>query len=138
MLSSHLVKASRKAGYELLFWLILKMINSANLVVLTTCTGEMVAPQKRPMLMLSTGTFARFWLTIVPFTLVVGKIHYLIPMTMFATAAVSSGAMICYFNRHFPRAALEMKVTQPSIIPAANMYRKRSSSLLSQEYSSNI
>ncbi|XP_073819661.1 solute carrier family 22 member 3-like [Musca autumnalis] len=126
------VKESRKAGYELLFWIILKMLNSAVLVVLTTRTGEMVAPEKRPSLMLSTGCFSRFWLTVVPFTLVVGKIHYLLPMTMFATAAISSGAMMCYFNRHF-----QTTEAKANIVPTQTCaYRKRSSLLF--EGSENI
>ncbi|XP_061394450.1 solute carrier family 22 member 3-like [Musca vetustissima] len=119
------IKESRKAGYELCFWLILKMLNSAVLIVLTTRTAEMVSIEKRPMLMLSTGCFSRFWLTVVPFTLVVGKIHYLLPMTMFATAAISSGIMLCYFNRHFQNADVK-----PTIVPAKSCtYRKRSSLL---------
>ncbi|XP_075146072.1 solute carrier family 22 member 3-like [Haematobia irritans] len=126
-LSPNNVKESRKAAYELLFWLILKMLNSASLVVLTACTGQMVSPEKRPMLMLSAGCFSRFWLTVVPFTLVVGKIHYLLPMTMFATAAISNGIIMCYFNRHFQK-NVNAKPAKMISMPISQ-YRKRSSLL---------
>uniref|UniRef100_A0A1I8Q968 Major facilitator superfamily (MFS) profile domain-containing protein n=2 Tax=Stomoxys calcitrans TaxID=35570 RepID=A0A1I8Q968_STOCA len=130
-LSPNNVKESRKAGYELLFWLILKMLNSAVLVVLTACSGQMVAPEKRPMLMLSTGCFSGFWLTVVPFTLVIGKIHYLLPMTMFATAAVSSGIIMCYFNTYFQK-NVNAKPSRTMLIPPQSLVNHKPTSLIEE------
>ncbi|XP_037807316.1 solute carrier family 22 member 3 [Lucilia sericata] len=120
------IKESRRIGFEMLFWILLKLANSAYLSILTTCTGQLVSPEKRSILMLSSSCFSRFWLIFAPFIIITTKIHILIPITVFASLAVSSGVLMCFLNIHF------WNEEQPKIckIPTPNTYRRKSSTIL--------
>lgn len=110
----------------MLFWILLKLANSASLSILTTCSGELVTPEKRSMLMLSSACFSRFWLIFAPFIIITTKVHILIPITIFASLAVSSGMLMCFLNIHF------WNDNQPKIckVPTPNTYRRKSSTIL--------
>ncbi|XP_065372163.1 solute carrier family 22 member 3 [Calliphora vicina] len=122
------IKESRKIGFEMLFWILLKLANSAYLSILTTCTGQLVSAEKRSILMLSSSCFSRFWLVFAPFIIITTKFHILIPITVFASLAVSSGVLMCFLNIHF------WNDEQPKIckIPTPNTYRRKSSTILLQ------
>ncbi|XP_075166019.1 solute carrier family 22 member 3-like [Haematobia irritans] len=126
------VKDSHRGAYEMIFWLFLKLVNSASLVILTTCSGELVTADKRPLLMASIGTFSRFWLILGPFILVFMRVNHLLPITIFATMAVSSGALMCFLNIHF------CNDEQPKVlrVPTPNTYRRKSSTILLRKLSS--
>ncbi|XP_059217738.1 steroid transmembrane transporter SLC22A24 [Stomoxys calcitrans] len=126
------VKDSHRGAYEMIFWLFLKLVNSASLVILTNCSGELVTPDKRPLLMASVGAFSRFWLTLGPFILIFMKVNHLLPITIFASMAVSSGALMCFLNIHF------CNDDQPKVrrIPTPNTYRRKSSTILLRKLSS--
>lgn len=76
--------------------IILKMSVSIVLSILTSCTGELVTPDKKKMLSFSVNVWARLWFFWVPFfgaTRIYGKI---IPLTIFATLSIINGLLFSY------------------------------------------
>ncbi|KAL9891083.1 solute carrier family 22 member 3 isoform 1-T1 [Glossina fuscipes fuscipes] len=126
------IKETRRVGYEMIFWIILKLANSASLSVLTTCSGELVPLEQRPILMISICSFSRFCLIFAPFISITTKIHFLIPITIFATLALSNGVLMCVMNINFWN---EQQAKIPKI-PTPNTYRRKSSMILLQRQSS--
>ncbi|XP_037951229.1 solute carrier family 22 member 13-like [Teleopsis dalmanni] len=116
------IKESRRIGLELIFWIVLKLANATAQSVLITCTGELVAPEKRPMLSLSVVTFSRCCVTIAPFISTLTVFHQLIPITVFATLGVINGILMFMVNSSF------WSVEQPRIekVPTPNTYRRNS------------
>lgn len=117
----------------MLFCIGLKLANATSLSVLTTCTGEMVPPKKRPMLMFSVITISRIWLAIAPYILASALIHPLIPITLFAFLAVLNGGSMCYLNTKF------WNESAPRIqrVPSVKTYRRKSSMLLMKRNSTS-
>ncbi|XP_073819662.1 solute carrier family 22 member 19-like [Musca autumnalis] len=128
------IKDSHRGAYEMIFWLFIKLVNSASLVVLTVCSGELVSPEKRALLSLSTGCFSRLWLCIGPFILVLNTVHRLLPITIFATMALSSGTLMCFLSIHF------CNDEHPKVkkIPTPDTYRRKSSTILLRRLSSTL
>ncbi|BFF89375.1 solute carrier family 22 member 8 [Drosophila madeirensis] len=117
---------SRRVGLELIFWLILKLANSASIAVLTTCTGEMVSSENRVLLMLSVVTFSRLCLVFCPFLSVLTVIHPLVPITIIATVGWIYGLALRRLNRYY------WNTEQPHIsqVPTPNTYRRHSQMIL--------
>lgn len=73
--------------------MVLKTSISSTLAILTTCTTELVAPEKKKLCSFSTIVWARFWLLGGPYigaTIVFGQ---LVPQTLFTTLAVIGGVL---------------------------------------------
>lgn len=73
--------------------MVLKAAISSTLAILTTCTIELVAQEKRKICAFSTIVWARFWLLGGPYigaTIVFGQ---LVPQTLFTSLAVIGGVL---------------------------------------------
>lgn len=110
----------------MIFWILLKLANSASLSVLTTCSSELVVQNERILLMRSILTFSRGWLIVTPFISILTKIHDLIPITIFASLAISNGLLMCYLNLNFWN---DKSIKVPKV-PTPNTYRRRSTIIL--------
>lgn len=110
----------------MIFWILLKLANSASLSVLTICSGELVEQNQRTILMRSILTFSRSWLIVTPFISILTKIHVLIPITIFASLAISNGLLMCYLNLNF----WNDKSKKVPKVPTPNTYRRRSTIIL--------
>ncbi|EDX12281.1 GD20089 [Drosophila simulans] len=117
---------SRRVGLELVFWLILKIANSASIAVLTTCTSEIVSKEKRVVLMLSVISFSRVCLLFCPFLSCLTVIHHLVPITILATMGWIYGLALRRLNRYY------WNTEQPQIsqVPTPNTYRRQSAIIL--------
>ncbi|KAH8369124.1 hypothetical protein KR009_002014 [Drosophila setifemur] len=117
---------SRRVGLELVFWIILKVSNSASIAVLTTCTSEMVSTEKRVFLLLSVITFSRLCLVFCPLLSCLTVIHHLVPITILSTIGWIYGLALRRLNRYYWNA------DQPHIsqVPTPNTYRRQSAIIL--------
>ncbi|KAH8250183.1 hypothetical protein KR026_007095, partial [Drosophila bipectinata] len=122
---------SRRVGLELVFWIILKMANSATIAVLTTCSGEMVSTEKRVYLMLSVVGFSRTCLVFCPLLSCLTVVHPLVPITILSTLGTIYGLALRRLNRYY------WNTEQPPIsrVPTPNTYRRQSAIIL-RRYSS--
>lgn len=70
-----------------------KIAISSTLAILTTCTTELVCPEKKKICGFSTIVFARMWLLCAPF--IGATIYYgqLIPQTSFSTLTIIGGIL---------------------------------------------
>ncbi|XP_030373750.1 solute carrier family 22 member 4 [Scaptodrosophila lebanonensis] len=73
--------------------MISKMAISCTLSILTTCTGELVSPEKRKITAFSTICWARFWLLGAPFIGACVVFGQLVPQTAFASLSIWGGLM---------------------------------------------
>ncbi|XP_034485849.1 solute carrier family 22 member 19 [Drosophila innubila] len=117
---------SRRVGLELIFWMLLKFANSASIAVLTTCTGEMVSPEKRVLLMLSVVSFGRLCLVFSPLLSTLTVIHRLLPITIIATVGWVYGIAMRFLNRYYWNTE-QLQVGQ---VPTPNTYRRNSAVIL--------
>ncbi|XP_036322613.1 solute carrier family 22 member 3 [Rhagoletis pomonella] len=117
------LKSSRRVAIEMLFWMFLKFANAVTFAVLATCTGEIVSPEKRALLMFSVLIHSRFWLIFGPSISVTMQIHNLIPITVLTSLALATGILLCFLDRSF------RNTEQPRIakVPTPNTYRRNSS-----------
>lgn len=81
-----------------------KMAISSTLAILTTCTIELVPPEKRRICAFSTIVWARFWLLWGPFIGVTIIFGQFVPQTAFASLAIVGGL-------------ITMLITSPRTIP---------------------
>ncbi|KAM8706075.1 hypothetical protein ACLKA7_010374 [Drosophila subpalustris] len=117
---------SRRVGLELIFWMLLKFANSASIAVLTTCTGEMVSPGKRVLLMLSVVSFGRLCLVFSPLLSTLTVVHRLLPITIIATVGWVYGIAMRFLNRYYWNTE-QLQVGQ---VPTPNTYRRNSAVIL--------
>ncbi|XP_067615966.1 uncharacterized protein [Eurosta solidaginis] len=127
------LKSSRRVGFEMIFWIFLKFSNAVTFAVLATCTGEIVASEKRDTLMFSVLTHSRFWLIFGPYIATTIQIHHLIPITIFASLAVLTGLLLCFLNRAFWNTEQPRSVK----VPTPNTYRRNSSLELLRRFSAS-
>ncbi|KAH8360014.1 hypothetical protein KR093_010188 [Drosophila rubida] len=117
---------SRRVGLELIFWMLLKFANSASIAVLTTCTGEMVSPGKRILLMLSVVSFGRLCLVFSPLLSTLTVVHRLLPITIIATVGWVYGLLMRFLNRYYWNTE-QLQVGQ---VPTPNTYRRNSAVIM--------
>ncbi|XP_034116834.2 LOW QUALITY PROTEIN: solute carrier family 22 member 19 [Drosophila albomicans] len=117
---------SRRVGLELIFWMLLKFANSASIAVLTTCTGEMVSPAKRILLMLSVVSFGRLFLVFSPLLSTLTVVHRLLPITIIATIGWVYGLIMRFLNRFY----WNTEQVQVGQVPTPNTYRRNSAVIM--------
>ncbi|KAH8420773.1 hypothetical protein KR222_004332 [Zaprionus bogoriensis] len=117
---------SRRVGLELIFWMLLKFANSASIAVLTTCTGEMVSPEKRVILMLSVVSFGRLCLVFSPLLSTLTVVHRLLPITIIATVGWMYGLVMRLLNRYY----WNTEQVQVGQVPTPNTYRRNSAVIM--------
>lgn len=76
----------------------IKTATSAGLSILITCTGELVAPEKRKILMFSVTVWARAWFVWAPFIFVLRRYFVVLPLTVFATLCILGGILTSVIN----------------------------------------
>ncbi|XP_017856517.1 PREDICTED: solute carrier family 22 member 7 [Drosophila arizonae] len=117
---------SRRVGLELIFWMLLKFANAASIAVLTTCTGEMVSPEKRVLLMLSVVSFGRICLVFSPLLSTLTVVHRLLPISIIATVGWVYGLFMRLLNRYYWNTE-QLQVGQ---VPTPNTYRRNSAVIM--------
>lgn len=73
--------------------MVLKVAISCTLAMLTTCTTELVAQEKKKICAFSTIVWARFWLLGGPYIGVTILYGQLVPQTLFTSLAVIGGVL---------------------------------------------
>ncbi|EDV90843.1 solute carrier family 22 member 1 [Drosophila grimshawi] len=116
----------RRVGLELILWMLLKCAHAASIAVLTTCTGEMVSPEKRVLLMFSVVSFARLCLVFSPMVSTLIVVHRLLPITIIATVGWIYGLIMCFLNRYYWNTE-QQHVVQ---VPTPNTYGRNSAVIL--------
>lgn len=81
----------------------IKVATSSSLSILTTCTVDLVDPEKRKTLMFSAAVWARAWFLWAPFIGVTKKYGATMPLTIFATLAVVGGILTSLINHSHHR-----------------------------------
>lgn len=76
----------------------IKMATSTGLCLLTICTADLVCMEKKKILMLSVGVWARAWFLWAPFIFMLRVYDTVLPLTVFATLSVLGGALTCVVN----------------------------------------
>lgn len=94
-----LVKGPEKVALQMCTSMVAKMAVSSTLCLLTTCTTELVSPNKRKVLAYWSTVWARFWLLGAPF---IGALGYFygrfVPQTILATMTFMGGVITSYID----------------------------------------
>lgn len=106
--------------------MLLKFANAASIAVLTTCTGEMVSPEKRVLLMLSVVSFGRLCLVFSPLLSTLTVVHRLLPISIIATVGWVYGLIMRLLNRYYWNTE-QLQVGQ---VPTPNTYRRNSAVIM--------
>lgn len=67
--------------------------------MLFTCTGELVAPEKRPMLLMSCVVWARIWLLGAPFVVALNELHGRLALVVFGGLSMLGGLAMTVLPR---------------------------------------
>lgn len=76
----------------------IKLATSTGLCLLTVCTSELVAMERRKILMLSVTVWARGWFVWAPTIFMLKVYDTILPLTMFASLSVIGGTLMCIVN----------------------------------------
>lgn len=76
----------------------IKLGTSIALCLLTVCTADLVSTEKKKILMLSVGVWARAWFLWAPFVFMLRVYDTVLPLTVFATLSVLGGVLTCIVN----------------------------------------
>lgn len=87
----HSVSANESTAVLMMTAGISKMAVSIAQSMLFSCTGELVAPEKRPILMFSCVVWARIWLLCAPFIGALAGFHQSLGLAAFGTLSVIGG-----------------------------------------------
>lgn len=71
----------------------LKITVSSGISILTACTADLVAPEKKKILMFSAGVWGRSWILWAPFLLALSSYGSLVPVSILATLTVAGGIL---------------------------------------------
>lgn len=96
----------------------MKMATSSSLSILTTCTADLVATEKKKTLMFSSAVWARAWFLWVPFIGMAKVYGPTAPLTIFATLAVVGGILTAVINHSHHRS--HKKALQRAQAPQLN------------------
>lgn len=96
-----------------------KIAVSCSQSILFTCTTELVAPEKRKLLMLSCVISARICLLTAPFIGTLMNIHQLLPLSVFGGLSAIGGVCTCLIvtARTFERAEDPEKELPTACVP---------------------
>lgn len=71
----------------------LKMTVSSGVAILTACTADLVPPEKKKILMLSSGIWSRAWIILAPFVISLNIHGSLVPVSVMAMLTVVGGIL---------------------------------------------
>lgn len=80
--------------------LAIKIASSVGMCVLTACTAELVAADRKKMLMFSSTVWARAWFLWAPFVNVLKSFDVILPLTVFATLSVIGGLIMVVIHQN--------------------------------------
>lgn len=83
---------------EMLPCIAIKTATSSSLSILTTCTSELVDPERQKTLQFSASVWARAWFLWAPYINTTKSYGPLIPLTIFATLSVVGGMLTSVIN----------------------------------------
>lgn len=92
------VKLYHIVALEMIPSIAIKIATSSSLSILTTCTADLVAGEKKKTLMFSAAVWARAWFLWAPFIGMVKVYGPTAPLTIFATLAVLGGVLTSVIN----------------------------------------
>lgn len=92
----------------------IKIATSSSLSILTTCTADLVAADKKKTLMFSAAVWARAWFLWVPFIGMAKVYGPTAPLTIFATLAVMGGCLTSVINHSHHRSHKAQQQPKPS------------------------
>lgn len=98
---------------EMLPCIAIKIATSSSLSILTTCTSELVDPERQKTLQFSASVWARAWFLWAPYINTTKSYGPLIPLTIFATLSVVGGLLTSVIN-HSHHRNHQKGVQQPS------------------------
>lgn len=87
------VNDTHQTGLAMIACIALKITVSSAMSVLTACTADLVAPEKKKILMLSAGIWGRSWILWAPFVGVLGTYGSLVPVSVMAMLTVIGGIL---------------------------------------------
>ena len=90
-----IVKESHKLAISIIPCIAIKMTTSVAMAILTTCTVDLVAVDKKKILMFSIAVWGRIWFLWVPYIGTSARYGSIVPLTIFATLSVIGGSLIC-------------------------------------------
>lgn len=93
------VRENRRVGIEMIASILLKTSTSCALSVLTTCTTQLVVPEKRKILMFSVNVWGRTWFLAAPFVNYLKEFGRVVPLSAFATLSVIGGVLVAVINK---------------------------------------
>lgn len=99
----HPVKLYHIVALEMIPSIAIKIATSSSLSILTTCTADLVAVDKKKTLMFSAAVWARAWFLWVPFIGMAKVYGPTAPLTIFATLAVVGGCLTSVINHSHHR-----------------------------------
>lgn len=92
----------------------LKITVSSAISILTACTADLVAPEKKKVLMLSAGIWGRAWILWAPFVGVLNKFGPLVPISALAMLTVVGG-LLCAVIGHNQRGNLSNQMKNTNV-----------------------
>lgn len=92
------MKESHVVALEMFPTMAIKLGTSSSLCLLTICTADLVSVEKKKILMLSVGVWARAWFLWAPFVFMLRVYDTVLPLTVFATLSVLGGVLTCIVN----------------------------------------
>lgn len=94
----NLVKETHVVALEMIPSMAIKMATSTGLSILSTCTADLVAAEKKKILMFSAVVWSRAWFLWAPFIFVLKSYDVILPLTIFATLIVIGGILTSIVN----------------------------------------
>lgn len=87
--------------------LAIKTATSIGMCVLTVCTAELVAADRKKILMFSSTVWARAWFLWAPFIFVLKTYDVVLPLSAFATLSVVGGVLMVFIHQNQYKTYLE-------------------------------
>lgn len=82
--------------------ILIKLATSTAMAVLSTSSADLVSPDKKKILMLSSAIWGRAWILWAPFVGATSYYGVLVPLTVFAALSVVGGCLnICIYQEHY-------------------------------------
>lgn len=93
------VKDTHQTGLAMISCIAIKITVSSGISLLTACTADLVAPEKKKILMLSAGIWGRSWILWAPFVGVLSTYGSLVPVSVMAMLTVVGGILCTVIGR---------------------------------------
>lgn len=99
---------------EMLPCIAIKIATSSSLSILTTCTSELVDPERQKTLQFSASVWARAWFLWAPYINTAKSYGPLVPLSIFATLSVVGGMLTSIINHSHHKNHQKQAMSVPS------------------------